>query len=120
MTEFFRGANAGRSVQVALTHAAVGISIGATIEGLMPAVSDEASLTDLVVETAVQVGLFAVGAAYLLPVLSANDPTYGTVFSYSLFQSQQGLGKRISLLALKVQARVEAELQQKLAPSPAE
>ena len=68
----------GRAIQVSVTHTVLGVGVGAAIEASLPAFSAGASLTNLIFETLVQVGLNGVALAsvseFLRDDVSAVSP----------------------------------------------
>ena len=94
--------SAGRSIQVSVTHTAIGILLGAGIESLLPKFTQGASLTSLAFETTVQAGLNGAALVAVASFLAQNDPTSGLPFSMALFQSQPDFAKRIEHLSLAV------------------
>ena len=65
----------GRAIQVSVTHTVLGVGVGAAIEASLPAFSAGASLTNLIFETLVQVGLNGVALASVSEFLRDDDPT---------------------------------------------
>jgi hypothetical protein len=107
-----------RSIQVSVTHTALGIAIGAAIEGLMPSFTSSASVANQAFETLVQVGLNGAALATVAGFLRDDDPTFGIPFSMALFQSQPELARRIEALSALAKAQV-VEGVQRTAPRTA-
>ena len=101
-----------RSIQVSITHVALGIAIGSIIEGLLPKLNAGASLSTQVFETLVQVGLNGAALSLVSTTLQDNDPTFGIPFSMALFQAQPELQRRVELLGVAVKDRVAQGVQQ--------
>ena len=110
--------NASRSIQVSVTHTAVGILIGASIEALLPKFNAGAALSTLAFETLVQVGLGGAALAAASGYLREDDPTFGIPFSLALFESQPELSLRIASLSAVVKEQVTQAVQRTPAPSP--
>lgn len=107
-----------RSIQVSVTHTALGIAIGAAIEGLLPSFTSSASVANQAFETLVQVGLNGAALATVAGFLRDDDPTFGIPFSMALFQSQPELARRIEALSALAKAQV-VEGVQRTAPRAA-
>ena len=97
---------ANRSIQISVTHTALGIFIGSVIEGLLPKFHAGASLESQVFETFVQVGVNGAALASVAGYFADNDPTSGLPFSAALYSSQPDLSRRIESLAAVVKAKV--------------
>lgn len=101
-----------RGIQVSVVHGAIGIVIGALIDGLMPAFADGASQQATFVELMVQMGCNGAALAAVTSVLSADDPTSGIPFSLALFEAQPNLSKRLRAVSSQVRQRVSAGVPQ--------
>lgn len=101
-----------RSIQVSVTHVALGIGVGSAIEGLLPRFSEGVSLQQQLFEALVQVGLNGAALSLVATVLRNDDPTFGIPFSMALFESQPELAQRIRSLAAVAKAQVVRALQQ--------
>ena len=104
----------GRAIQVSVTHTVLGVGVGAAIEASLPAFSAGASVTNLIFETLVQVGLNGVALASVSEFLRDDDPTFGIPFSAALLSSQSDLGRRLSTLGAVVKVQV-AQVGQRMA-----
>ena len=102
----------GRSIQISVTHALVGIAIGSLIESLLPKFTQGASLTSLAFETTVQAGLNGAALVTVAGFLSANDPTNGIPFATALYAAQPELVQRIEHISLVVKDHASQALQQ--------
>ena len=111
--------NTGRSIQVAVTHTVLGVGVGASIEALLPKFSAGASLTSLIFETLVQVGLNGAALASVAQFLRDDDPTFGILFSGALFQSQTELVQRLQTLGAVVKVQVSQVSQRMVQQVPA-
>ena len=109
----------GRAIQVSVTHTVLGVGVGAGIEAMLPTFSAGASVTNLVFETLVQVGLNGVALASVSEFLRDDDPTFGIPFSTALMWSQSDLGKRLSTLGAVVKVQVEQVAQRMARQVPA-
>ena len=105
----------GRSIQISITHTVIGIGVGSVIDGLLPKFNADASLTNQVFETLVQMGLNGAALVLLAGILRDNDPTFGIPFSMALFQSQPELASRVEALSASVKDQV-VQAVQKTAP----
>ena len=103
-----------RAIQVSVTQVTVGVAIGASIEALLPAPTEGASLTIQVFEALVQAGMngAALGLFAGLVRGEGSDPTFGIPFSTALYASQPMLQKRLRGLAAVVSGRVSRASQQ--------
>ena len=101
----------GRSIQISITHTVIGIGVGSVIDAVLPKFNADASLTNQVFETLVQMGLNGVALVLLAGVLSDNDPTFGIPFSMALFQSQPELASRVDALSSSVKHQVAQAVQ---------
>jgi hypothetical protein len=97
-----------------VTHTVLGVGIGAVIEGLLPSFSAGASVTNLVFETLVQVGLNGAALASVSEFLRDDDPTFGIPFSMALLSSQTELTMRLQTLGAVVKVQV-AQVSQRMA-----
>ena len=97
-----------------MTHTVLGVGIGAVIEGLLPSFSAGASVTNLVFETLVQVGLNGAALASVSEFLRDDDPTFGIPFSAALLGSQTELAMRLQTLGAVVKVLV-AQVSQRMA-----
>ena len=97
-----------------MTHTVLGVGIGAVIEGLLPSFSAGASVTNLVFETLVQVGLNGAALASVSEFLRDDDPTFGIPFSAALLGSQTELAMRLQTLGAVVKVQV-AQVSQRMA-----
>jgi hypothetical protein len=97
---------AAQAIQMSITHTAIGIALGSGIEAVMPPHSASASISEIVFEVFVQMGLNGVALSQVGTVMMDADPTYGLPFSLALFEAQPALRKRIDLLASVVKQRV--------------
>ena len=104
----------GRAIQISVTHTVLGVGIGAVIEGLLPSFSAGASVTNLVFETLVQVGLNGAALASVSEFLRDDDPTFGIPFSAALLGSQTELAMRLQTLGAVVKVQV-AQVSQRMA-----
>ena len=109
----------GRAIQVSITHTVLGVGVGAGIEAMLPAFSAGASVTNLVFETLVQVGLNGVALASVSEFLRDDDPTFGILFSGALFQSQTELVQRLQTLGAVVKVQVTQVSQRMVQQVPA-
>ena len=100
-----------RAIQVSITHVAVGLSVGALIESVLPAREDGACLKQQIFETVVQVGLNGAALAALGSLLQSNDPTYGIPFAMALFEAQPELKARVHSLGDEAKALAQASVQ---------
>ena len=101
-----------RAIQVSVTHVAVGLSVGALIEGVLPAKEDGASLKQQIFEAVVQLGLNGAALVALTTFLQSNDPTFGIPFSMALWEAQPELKERIRLLSDVAKAQALSAVQQ--------
>ena len=108
-----------RAIQVSVTHVGVGILAGSVVEALMPAYRASASNAELVFEAAVQIAVNGVLISQVGTALTSDDPTFGLPFSLGLFEAQQGLLKRLALVASKVNEQVLQVLPKMQASAPA-
>ena len=104
----------GRAIQISVTHTVLGVGIGSVIEGLLPPFSAGASVTNLVFETLVQVGLNGAALASVSEFLRDDDPTFGIPFSMALLSSQTELALRLQTLGAVVKGQV-AQVSQRMA-----
>ena len=104
----------GRAIQISVTHTVLGVGIGSVIEGLLPPFSAGASVTNLVFETLVQVGLNGAALASVSEFLRDDDPTFGIPFSAALLASQTELALRLQTLGAVVKGQV-AQVSQRMA-----
>jgi len=101
-----------QSIQVSVTHVALGITVGSVIEGLLPRLNEGASLQQQLFEALVQVGLNGAALSLVSTYLRNGDPTFGIPFSMALFESQPELGARIRSLAVVAKDQVARAVQQ--------
>ena len=101
----------GRAIQTAAIHTALGVAIGVVIEGMLPSLNEDASLSSQVFEIVVQLGMNGAALASLGTFLSQDDPTFGIPFSFALFQSQSELRKRIDRVAGQARSQVSLNVQ---------
>ena len=99
-------ATAARAIQVSMVQVTIGIVVGSSIEAVMPSSSASSSTASLAFEALVQVALNAVLIGTLGSQLMVDDPTYGFLFSMSLFEAQPGLKERVSLLSSVAKLKV--------------
>ena len=106
-----------RSIQLSVLQVGAGITIGATIEALLPKPSEGASLSTQVFELMTQVGLNGVALFLFGDRVRGEsfDPTFGIPFSQALMASQPKLKGRMQKLAALVEAQVVLT-SQKIAP----
>lgn len=109
---------AGRTVQTAMLHTAVGAILGGAIEGVMPPFKVDASLSTLAFETLVQAAFNGLALNFSTHLLVADDPTFGILFSGALLMGQPQLNKRLALLSEQVRSQVHQGVLQ-MAPLPA-
>lgn len=96
-----------RAVQVAIMHGAFGLTTGAVIEALFNDFNtDETTISTILFETAVQLGLNGVAIGAMTPYLSNNDPTSGIPFAKGLYAGQPELSRRLEFLSTCVKAMV--------------
>ncbi len=101
----------GRSIQVSITHVALGVAVGSAIEGVLPRHSDGCSHLQCVFEALVQVGLNGAALSVMSTVLRNDDPTFGIPFSMALFEAQPELSARIRSIAAVVKDQVARAVQ---------
>ena len=99
-----------RSIQNSILYAAVGTLAGSIIEGVIPPHADGASMQQLLIETAVQVGCCGVVVALMQPYI--DDPTAGILFSSTLFETQPTLHQRLKILGSLAKQQVESSVLQ--------
>ena len=104
-----------RAIQVSVTHVAVAILIGSSIEAMLPTYDESAPLATQIFEVVVQVGLNGAALAALPSFLSQNDPTFGILFSHALAISQPDLDRRMRMLSETVKRQV-AQVSLQMAP----
>jgi hypothetical protein len=104
-----------RSIQVSVTHVALGVVIGSLIEGALPRADAAASLLTQTFEALVQVGLNGAALSLMSGTLRTDDPTFGIPFSMALFQVQPELAKRIQTLGGVAKDQI-AQVVQRTAP----
>ena len=104
----------GRAIQVSVTHTVLGVGVCAGIEAMLPTFSAGASVTNLVFETLVQVGLNGAALASVSEFLRDDDPTFGIPFSMALLGSQTELAMRLQTLGAVVKVQV-AQVSQRMA-----
>ena len=94
------------AIQSSIAQTALGLGAGALLETIMPMHNEDASLTTLVFETAVQMSLNGVAIVSLGSYLADSDPTYGIPFATALVEAQPELLLRLRALSgmLKTQA----------------
>lgn len=97
-----------KAIQLSITQVGAGVVIGATIEALLPDLSEGASLQQQVFEALVQAGLNGASLALFVGLVrgAGEDPTFGIPFSQALLASQPTLQRRLSLLASQVKQQV--------------
>ena len=101
-----------RSIQVSITHVALGIGVGSAIEALLPKLNEGASLQQQLFEALVQVGLNGAALSLVATSLRNDDPTFGIPFSMALFEAQPELKARIRSLAAVTKTQVVQVVQQ--------
>ena len=99
-----------RAIQNSVLQTVAAVIIGGAIEGLLPSMTEDASLTNQAFEALVQVGLVGASVSTFGGLVRGEgiDPTCGIPFSMALFWSQQELARRIAVLSLAVKAQVVA------------
>ena len=91
---------ASEAVQVTLLNTMLGVGIGIGIEKIMPAFSEDVTLTTQLVETALQASLNGIAVAVVSSLQSGSvDPTAGAPFVYALYEVQPEMRQRIVSLA---------------------
>ena len=110
-----------RAIQMSVTQMAAGVTIGATVEALLPKRMEGASLSTQVFEALVQVGLNGAALALFVGPIrgEGGDPTYGIPFSQALYASQPELQKRLAALSAVVAHQVTLVAQRMMAQSAA-
>ena len=105
-----------RAIQVSVTQVAAGVTIGATVEALLPKRAEGASLSNQVFEALVQVGLNGAALALFVGLVRGEgaDPTYGIPFSQALYASQPELQRRLAALSVVIGGQVSRASQQML------
>jgi len=114
-SKFYIDMSTARAIQVSITHVALGIGVGSTIEGLLPKYSETSSLQQQLFEVLVQVGLNGAALSSVASFLRNDDPTFGIPFSMALFEAQPELAVRIRSLSAAAKAMVVQSVQQKVA-----
>lgn len=107
-----------RAIQLSVTQVAVGVVLGATIEGLLPKRDETSSLNTQVFEALVQVGLNGAALAIFAGLVRGEgaDPTFGIPFSQALYASQPELQQRLGALSRTVKGQVVLASQRMAVP----
>ena len=109
-----------KAIQVAITHTAVGIMVGAAVEAFMPRPDSGTPMPNQVFEALVQVGLNGAALSLVCPYLQCggSDPTYGIPFGAALFAAQPDMQVRLVHLAAAVRAVLVQGALQTVVPAP--
>ena len=93
-----------KAIQVSVTQVAAGVVLGGVIEAVLPARTEDASLTNQVFEALVQVGMNGAALAIFAGLVrgEGSDPTYGIPFVMSLSASQPELMIHLQILSAVV------------------
>ena len=107
-----------KAIQVAITHTAVGIMVGAAIEAFMPRPDSGSPMPNQVFEALVQVGLNGAALSLVCPSLQCggSDPTFGIPFGAALFAAQPDMQVRLVHLAAGVRSALVQGALQTVAP----
>ena len=110
---------ASKAIQVSVTQVIAGVFIGGTVEALLPARLEGASLTSQVFEALVQVGLNGAALAIFAGLIRGEgaDLTFGIPFSSALYSAQPELAARLGLLSSVVKLQVTRVSQQMGSPN---
>ena len=111
-----------RAIQMSITQVAAGVTIGATVEALLPKRTEQTALTNQIFEAMVQVGMNGAALALFVGLVRGEgaDPTCGIPFSQALYASQPELQRRLAALSAVVGALVAQAAQRMALPLAAE
>ena len=96
-----------RGVEVAVTHSAAGVTIGALIDSmLMPKFNPNNSMNQNVLEFVMQAAMNGAVVSLAAPYLQEEDPTGGGLFFTTLYGTQTEWQKRVAHVAAMLKTRV--------------